>query len=93
MRGDTHLNVYTSEHNSKAYRDEFIGKSIRVLKSSNPSEVGLTGYVVDESRNMLVIDTETGEKKLIKKNVVIEMSGKIIYGKDIVGRPEDRIKR
>jgi ribonuclease P protein subunit POP4 len=93
MRGDIRLNVYPSEHNSKAYRDEFIGKSIRVSRSSNPSEVGLTGYVVDESRNMLVIDTETGEKKLIKKNVVIEMNGKIIYGKDIVGRPEDRIKR
>lgn len=87
------MNVYPGERNSKVYRDEFIGKSIRVLKSSNPSEVGHAGCVVDESRNMLVIDTETGEKKLIKKNVVIEMNGKIIYGKDIVGRPEDRIKR
>lgn len=74
-------------------RDEFIGKFIRVLKSSNPFDVGITGRVVDESRNMLVIETEDGEKKLIKKTVVIDMNGKIIYGKDIVGRPEDRLKR
>ena len=88
-----HHATHSHDRKSKVYRDEIIGESVRVVASSNPSEIGLHGRVVDESRNMFVIETEKGERRIIKKNVVIDMKGKIIHGKTILGRPEDRIKR
>ena len=52
--------------------------------------MGITGTVIDETKNMLILDNG---RKLIKENIFIEMDGTVIDGKKIVGRPEDRIKR
>jgi ribonuclease P protein subunit POP4 len=75
---------------------EFIGLETKVVKSSNLDTVGITGKIVDETRNTLTISCN-GEKKVIIKDIavfeftlpdgtVVEMDGKVI-----MGRPEDRI--
>ncbi|MCD6128011.1 MAG: ribonuclease P protein subunit [Methanomicrobia archaeon] len=69
---------------------ELIGRKIRVIKSTNRAYMGITGTVIDETKNMLILDNG---RKLIKENIFIEMDGTVIDGKKIVGRPEDRIKR
>jgi len=77
---------------------EFIGLETKVIKSSNPHVVGITGRVVDETRNTLTI-LHNGERKVVIKDTavfdfvmpdgtVVEMDGKVI-----MGRPEDRIKK
>ncbi len=77
---------------------EFIGLETKVIKSSNPHVVGITGRVVDETRNTLTI-LHNGERKVVIKNTavfdfvmpdgtVVELDGKVI-----MGRPEDRIKK
>jgi RNase P/RNase MRP subunit p29 len=71
-------------------RRELIGKKITVKKSVNRAYIGITGTVIDETRNMLILDTK---KKLIKENIVIEVDGTVLDGKDIIGKPENRIKR
>lgn len=71
-------------------RQPLIGKKITVLTSVNRAYLGITGTVIDETKNMLILRSG---KKLIKEAVIIEVNGTIIDGKDIVGRPEDRIKR
>ncbi len=74
------------------YRSLIIGKEIEVVYSTNPCDLKIKGKVVDETRNMMQI--ENGELKwLIKKNVVVLVDGRRIDGKELVGRPEDRIKR
>ena len=74
------------------YRSLIIGKEIEVVYSTNPCDLKTKGKVVDETRNMMQI--ENGELKwLIKKNVVVLVDGRRIDGKELVGRPEDRIKR
>jgi ribonuclease P protein subunit POP4 len=61
--------------------------------------MGITGKVVDETRNTFIISNNDGEKKVIIKDTavfefviadgtVVEMDGKVI-----MGRPEDRIKK
>jgi len=71
-------------------RRELIGKQIKVVKSVNKAYIGITGIVVDETRNMLILDDG---RKLIKENITIEVNDTVLDGKDIIGRPENRIKR
>ncbi len=78
-------------------KHELIGLDIEVVEANNKSMIGLKGKVVDETRNILVIETKNGEKKILKKDLKIktEVEGEkiIITGKKLVGRPEDRIKK
>jgi ribonuclease P protein subunit POP4 len=78
---------------------EFIGLKTKVVKSPNPDVVGITGKVVDETRNTFTISRNDGEKKVIIKDTavfefvmldgtVVEMDGKVM-----MGRPEDRLKK
>ncbi|MFQ6064915.1 MAG: ribonuclease P protein component 1 [Candidatus Bathyarchaeia archaeon] len=77
---------------------ELIGLDANVVKSSNPSCVGISGKVVDETRNTLVIIHQNKKKAIIKEAAVFHFTmpdGTVveINGKTIVGRPEDRIKK
>lgn len=76
----------------KTYPDEIIGKSIKIVESTNPDEAGIEGKVVDETKNTLVLDTKKGEKMLFKNNIKIRIGNKIIEGKKLLKRPEERIK-
>jgi len=79
-------------------QQEFIGLNARVVKSSQPNYVGISGKVVDETRNTLVILSEN-KKKIVIKDVAIFYftlpDGTIVEidGKAIVGRPENRVKK
>ena len=74
------------------YRTCIIGKEIEVVHSTNPCDLHIRGRVTDETRNM--IQVENSEVKwLIKKNVVVLLNREKIDGKELVGRPEDRIKK
>jgi ribonuclease P protein subunit POP4 len=78
---------------------EFIGLEAKVTKSSNPDVVGIAGKVVDETRNTFTISLNDGEKKVvIKDTAVFEFvmpDGTVVemYGKVVMGRPEDRLKK
>ena len=77
---------------------EFIGLDTTVVKSSNPDVVGLSGKVVDETRNTLTILQDNTEKVIVKDTSVFEfvLPDKTVVeidGKVIMGRPEDRLKR
>ncbi len=80
-------------------RHELIGLTVKVASSADKSAVGAEGRVIDETRNMLVIETKSGEKRLVKGQSVFSFrlpsSGKWVRvdGKVIVARPEDRIKK
>ena len=83
--------------NITALKGEFLGRNVRVASSKDPSLVGLEGEVIAESKNMLRVRTEDGDKSLIKANSVfqMDMDGELyeIPGKCITFRPEDRIKK
>lgn len=80
-------------------RHELISLPVRIFKSTDPTQKGLTGKVIDESYNTLKIETKDGkEKTLIKANCtfVFTLPNKQkveIDGKLLVSRPEDRIKK
>lgn len=78
-------------------KQELIGVEVKVVGSRNRFSVGLTGKVIDETKNTLTLQTKAGRKKLIKDQNVIEFimgSKKIrINGKLLQARPEERIKK
>jgi len=79
-------------------QNEFIGLDVKVVNSTNPNYVGITGKVIDETRNTLVIRHEN-EDKVVAKNVAVfhftmpDGSVVEVEGNVIIGRPEDRVKK
>jgi len=79
-------------------RGEFIGLNAKVVKSSNPSYVCISGRVTDETRNTLVIRHRNEDKVIVKETAVFQFTlpnGTVveIEGNIILGRPEDRVKK
>ncbi len=79
-------------------RHELIGLWAKVAKSRNPSYLGLSGKVIDETRNTLIIKDREKKKMIIKEVSVFHFKfpdGTIVEidGKLLVGRPEDRLKK
>jgi ribonuclease P protein subunit POP4 len=70
----------------------------KITHSSNPSQIGIEGRIVDETRNTFVISKD-GQNKVIAKNyttfhfkfpdsTIVELDGAIL-----LGRPEYRVKK
>ncbi|HUV80064.1 MAG TPA: ribonuclease P protein component 1 [Candidatus Bathyarchaeia archaeon] len=84
---------------SNLLQHELIGLKINVDESSNSSLRGLGGTVIDETRNMLVIENEQKTEKKIAKagnQFIFELNGEVrvrVKGDRLISRPEDRIKK
>jgi ribonuclease P protein subunit POP4 len=78
-------------------KHELIGLEVQVVEANNQSLVGINGYIVDETKFTFTILTKNGERKVLKKGMKITMTvddGNIVVtGDNLVGRPEDRIKK
>lgn len=79
-------------------RHELIGLKTRIEKSTDNTQKGLSGTVVDETYNTLKIETKDSEKTLIKENCIFiftlpDKTKVQVDGKLLVSRPEDRIKK
>jgi len=79
-------------------QNEFIGLEAKVVRSSNLHVVGISGRVVDETRNTFTILYNGKRRVVIKDTAVFDFvmpDGTVVEidGKVIMGRPEDRIKK
>lgn len=78
-------------------RHELIGLKAKVIRASHPELVGIEGYVVDETRNTLVI-MGSGRSWIVPKAVadfefeLEDGSRLVVMGANLVGRPEMRLK-
>jgi len=46
-----------------------IGSAVKVIDAKNKSLKGIEGKVIDETKNLLIIETRKGIKKLIKDQI------------------------
>ncbi len=79
-------------------RHELIGLKIKVENSTDPTQKGVRGTVIDETYNTLKIDDGDKEKTVMKGNCVFvftlpDKRRVQIDGKLIIARSEDRIKK
>lgn len=75
-----------------------IGAQIDIVDSNNSSLNGVKGIVIDETKNTFRIQTQSKIKEIIKNQISIILISKYgttikTYGKSIIGRHEDKIKR
>jgi len=79
-------------------KHELIGLRVKVISSGNKSQIGMNGRVADETRNTIVIRTETKNKTVIKAQVILVFtlsSGEEVKveGRMLSGRSQDRVKK
>ncbi|HLN46223.1 MAG TPA: ribonuclease P protein component 1 [Candidatus Sulfotelmatobacter sp.] len=83
---------------SDIIKDEFVGTTCSIVQSSNAGYLGLSGEVIDESKNTFTIMQHGQAKNIIKDVAVFHFrfsDGTVveINGKLLTGRPEDRLKK
>ncbi len=79
---------------------EFIGLKVRIVNSSSRKWIGLCGKVIDETKNLLVIEC-INRKKILKIpktacTFIFELENNEeveLKGSSIVFRPEERTKK
>lgn len=77
---------------------ELIGLPVEIVASTNQDQVGLKGKVVDETRNMLMIEKEGHQIKRTAKDGVTFVfalsEAKVkVNGRLLLARPENRIQK
>ena len=79
-------------------RCEFMGTEAKIAKSTHPAYVGMSGKIIDETRNTFTMSHEGKRKMVVKDSAVFDFKfsdGTVVEidGKLLVGRPEDRLKK
>ncbi len=77
---------------------ELIGLSAKVVESTDPSFVGLSGTIVFETKNTLIVKAANKAKqiaKVVAKKIKITTptGACFISGSSLIARPEDRVSR
>ena len=70
---------------------EWIGLKIKISESSQTSLKNLSGKIIFETKNMLIVRTLNGIKKIPKKILYLPSTVCFIKGNQLIGRPEDRV--
>ncbi|MBD3312086.1 ribonuclease P protein subunit [archaeon] len=70
-----------------------IGKKVKIVSAANKALKGIKGRIIDETKNTLTIETEDKIKKVLKKEVKLRINTAIIDGEELIGRPEERLKK
>ena len=73
---------------------DLIGQDVTITNSTNKEIVGINGKIVLETKNMFLLDTENGEKK-IPKNICQLSNNKGIIQTDstkLSKRPHERLE-
>ena len=79
-------------------RHEIIGLSVFVAGSTNRDLVGISGRIVDETRNTLLVETEHGTKRIPKSNTSLTFTlpdgqRALVSGSILISQPENRINK
>jgi len=80
---------------------DLIGLCVRVEAHTDPGLEGVSGVVLDESENSIMIELKDGRRKrILKRHGVFKFFGcknndvvGVLPGFSIVGHPADRVKR
>jgi len=79
-------------------RHELIGLDVSVVEASNPLHCGISGMIIDETRNTLLIRTPCGNRRIQKQysrfRIILPDGTRVILnGSALVSAPERRISQ
>jgi ribonuclease P protein subunit POP4 len=80
------------------YLIEYIGLEVEVIDSSSPERIGISGIVIDETKNTFKIEKKNGKEVVIPKKGTkfLFKRGKetfLVEGSKILYSPEERLKK
>ena len=79
---------------SSAINLPWISHNLTVINSDDPTLIGVTGTVLDETKKTILVRTESGDVTLAKDVITFTIdSGDAITGRRVTQRAEDRIGR
>lgn len=79
-------------------RHELIGLTVTVVASTDAGLTGLSGRIVDETRNTFLIESERGIKRVAKgiSSLIFELPNgqkAKVQGSILISQPENRINK
>ena len=69
----------------------WLARNLEVTESTDPTLVGLSGVVHDETRRTITVQTSRGAKTLAKDTIRFKIDDVEIDGSKVGQRPEERI--
>lgn len=86
-----------SYNNKNVVLHELIGLKVRVMHSSDKSQIGLYGTVIDDTKNTLLVSTRNGYRRVAKKisrfKFITAKNIFIVDGKEIAFRTYERTQK
>ena len=77
-------------------KDELIGRFVKIKNCTDPTMIQMEGIIIDETQQMLLIETSKRKRWIAKENSTFLFPSKMnheIKGSTIRFRPEERIKK
>ena len=91
--GKLHLGNYFAMM-SRMINLPWISRTLCVVSSNDPTLIGVSGTVLDETKKTVLVRTESGDLTLAKEVITFTIdSGEAIEGSRVTQRAEDRIGR
>lgn len=53
-----------------------IGEKITIIKSKNSLDIGISGIIINETANFLILDVNGQIKRILKKNIIFQIKKK-----------------
>lgn len=79
---------------STLYPHELIGEEVEIVASTNHSQLGMKGKIVDETKSTLRMRVAGVTKTVLKQTVTLKLTrnNRVIPGEMLTKRSEDRVK-
>ncbi|MFH1101321.1 MAG: ribonuclease P protein subunit [Methanobacteriota archaeon] len=78
-------------------KDEFIGRTVTIRECTDPTGVGFSGVILDETKHTFLIERGNTQRRIAKTTASFEFTENghhvIVQGIRLIHRPEDRIKK
>ena len=74
-------------------RAEFIGENVTISHHSDPSLCGVSGMIVDETREIVTLSSSDGIKRVSKTSAMFKFETGRLNGDLLKHRPQDRIRK
>lgn len=72
-------------------QNEWMGAEVKVVAAANASLVGLSGIVVDESKELITVESAGSVKKVQKNNATFIINNQTVEGGVVRVAPEARL--
>ena len=69
----------------------WLSRKLEVIDSTDPTLIGISGVVMDETKRTIIIQTSNNEITMAKDTILFTIEEEEINGSKVGQRPEERI--